>query len=187
MASRWREGARWLDVTRASRIRHGYSARSSRCAKCIERPERVPTCGGMIMRPIRVLVLSVAAGGYLLGSASQGPSGSTLEAVDRLQTSSPRSPRDNATTKLFRLMGKNTIWTHVDTVEMRLADVSHAGPGQDRRDLLRLGRRGAREHRTQRHSDRRAVRLLASIDRPAPAAAGCSSSTPPATCSVRSS
>jgi hypothetical protein len=26
--------------------------------------------------------------------------------------------RDNETTSLFRLMGKNTIWTHVDTVEM---------------------------------------------------------------------
>ena len=73
---------------------------------------------GMIMRVTRVLMLSVAVGGYVLGSASQGPSGFTLEAFDRLQKSSPRSPRDNATTKLFRLMGKNTIWKHLDTVEM---------------------------------------------------------------------
>ena len=70
------------------------------------------------MRLTRVLVLSVAVGGYMLGSASHGPSGSTVEAVDRLQQSSPRSPRDNATTKLFRLMGKNTIWRHLDTIEM---------------------------------------------------------------------
>jgi hypothetical protein len=70
------------------------------------------------MRLTRMLVLSVAVGGYVLGSADQGPSGSTLEASDRLPKASPRSPRDNATTKRFRLMGKNTIWKHVDTVEM---------------------------------------------------------------------
>jgi hypothetical protein len=70
------------------------------------------------MRLTRVLALGLALGGYVLGSAGQGPHAFALEAFVPPQQSPSRSPRDNATTNLFRLMGKNTIWRHLDTVEM---------------------------------------------------------------------
>jgi hypothetical protein len=69
------------------------------------------------MRLTRVVVIGVALGAYVLGLSGQSSSGPALEAFAPQQSSSP-SRRDNAITSVFRLMGKNTIWRHVDTVEM---------------------------------------------------------------------
>jgi hypothetical protein len=59
------------------------------------------------MLSTRVLVL-----GLVLGLSVVVSAGEVVRGAAR------RSPRDNETTRLFRLMGKNAIWTHVDTVEM---------------------------------------------------------------------
>ncbi|MPY87584.1 MAG: hypothetical protein GEU99_06665 [Luteitalea sp.] len=60
------------------------------------------------------LLLSANAEG-LAGQEVSGVGNHTREASWEL---SHRRSRDNETTKVFRLMGKNTIWTHVDTVDM---------------------------------------------------------------------
>ena len=61
------------------------------------------------MKPIRTLVVIVALGGAFTmaaGPALSGASGAPIE------------QRDNLTTRLFRLMGRNAIWTLVDTVHV---------------------------------------------------------------------
>jgi Family of unknown function (DUF6454) len=70
------------------------------------------------MRSSRFLVFSPALGLPILLLAGHVLRGATPEAPATPQAPSARSPRDNETTKLFRLMGKNAIWTHVGTVEM---------------------------------------------------------------------
>ncbi len=70
------------------------------------------------MIPMRVLVIGLVLSGFVLTSTDHtAVSGAEHE---RRDTSRDRwwSSRDNATTRLFRLMGKNTIWTHVSTVDM---------------------------------------------------------------------
>lgn len=56
-----------------------------------------------------VLVLGLALSGYLVESVAGN-------AAD-VESWQPKS-RDNKTTTLFRLMGKNTIWTPVQSVTM---------------------------------------------------------------------
>ena len=41
-------------------------------------------------------------------------------------------------TKLFRFMDKNTIWKHLDTVEVVSQNVHTPGPRENRSDVLRL-------------------------------------------------
>ena len=61
------------------------------------------------MKPIRTLAVIVALGGAFTLTA--GPALSGAEG-------GPIEQRDNLTTRLFRLMGRNAIWTLVDTVHV---------------------------------------------------------------------
>ncbi len=61
------------------------------------------------MGRVRSIVCGLVLGGCVLVSVGATPGGDEQ----------PRgASRDNATTKLFRLLGKNAIWTHVGTVQM---------------------------------------------------------------------
>ncbi len=68
------------------------------------------------MKSTRILVLGLLLSGYIAESAGQEMSGAGNDTRDISQELSRRRSRDNETTNLFRLMGKNTIWTPVDTV-----------------------------------------------------------------------
>jgi Family of unknown function (DUF6454) len=69
------------------------------------------------MKSTRVLLLGLVLSGCFFVFA-RPTSSAAPDAHVTPQKRSSHSSRDNKTTKLFRLMGKNTIWTHVDTVEM---------------------------------------------------------------------
>jgi Family of unknown function (DUF6454) len=71
-----------------------------------------------IMKSTPVLVLCLLLSGHIDESTGQEVSGVDDDKREVSEDQSERRSRDNETTKLFRLMGKNTIWTHVDTVEM---------------------------------------------------------------------
>jgi hypothetical protein len=67
------------------------------------------------MRQSAVLAVGLALGGYVVGFSGEALPDAVPAASSASQT---LASRDDATTDLFRLMGKNTIWTHVDTVEL---------------------------------------------------------------------
>lgn len=70
------------------------------------------------MIPTRVLVLGLVLNSLLIGSAGQTASGGAHDPGETSQEAGGRPSRDNQTTTLFRLMGRNTIWTHVDTIKV---------------------------------------------------------------------
>lgn len=69
------------------------------------------------MKSAAALASIVLLGGYI--GAVDADEVSTAEGeVQRYSSNARTRYRDSATTQLFRLMGKNTVWTHVDTVPM---------------------------------------------------------------------
>ena len=70
------------------------------------------------MKSTRVLVLGLLLSGYIAESAGHERGGAGNDTREISQELSRRPSRHNETTNLFRLMGKNTIWTRVDTVKV---------------------------------------------------------------------
>ena len=64
-------------------------------------------------------------GGYV--GATGAEEVAAPEEIQRHSSDLRKKYRDNATTRLFRLMGKNTIWTHIDTVQMRFPNYHTQG------------------------------------------------------------
>jgi hypothetical protein len=67
------------------------------------------------MKSIRVLVLGLLLSGYIAEPPGHEGGGGGNDGRESSQELWRRPSRNNATTKLFRLMGKNTIWTRVAT------------------------------------------------------------------------
>ena len=77
------------------------------------------------MKAATVLASIVLLGGYVGATgADEVPSPGEIQ---RHSSDLRKKNRDNATTRLFRLMGKNTIWTRVDTVQMRFPNFHTQG------------------------------------------------------------
>jgi hypothetical protein len=70
------------------------------------------------MKPTRVLVLGLVLSSFVIGSAGQTASGGAHDPGETSPEERGQPSRDNQTTQLFRLMGRDTIWTHVDTITM---------------------------------------------------------------------
>jgi hypothetical protein len=68
------------------------------------------------MKCIRALVLGLLLSGYIVEALGQEVSSVRNDAQELSRELRRSHSRDNETTKLFRLMGKNTIWTPVNTV-----------------------------------------------------------------------
>ena len=70
------------------------------------------------MKPTRVLVLSLVLSGLVIRAVGQTLSGGAPDSGDTGHEWRGHPARDNQTTQLFRLMGRDTIWTHVETIKM---------------------------------------------------------------------
>src|SRR5262245_58639520 len=70
------------------------------------------------MKPTRVLVLGLVLNGLLIGAMGQTLSGGAPDPGDTGHEWRGHPSRDNQTTRLFRLMCRDTIWTPVETITM---------------------------------------------------------------------
>src|SRR3990170_8820309 len=68
------------------------------------------------MKSVRALVLGLLLSGYIVEALGQEVSSVRNDAQELSRELRQPHSRDNETTKLFRLMGKNTIWTPVNTI-----------------------------------------------------------------------
>jgi hypothetical protein len=91
------------------------------------------------MTPTRVLVLGLVLSSLVIGSAGLVASGGALDPGDTAQEGRGRPVRDNRTTQLFRLMGRDTLWTPIDRIKMTWPTfrrvepmVTHPAPPQTR-------------------------------------------------------
>lgn len=70
------------------------------------------------MNPTCVLMLGLVLSSVLIGSAGHTASGGAHAPGAISHKWGERPARDNPTTALFRLMGRNTLWTPVETIPM---------------------------------------------------------------------
>jgi hypothetical protein len=73
---------------------------------------------GADMTPTRVFVLGLVLSSCVIGSVGYVTSGGARDPGALAQEWRGQSARDNQTTQLFRLMGRDTLWTHVATIAM---------------------------------------------------------------------
>jgi hypothetical protein len=73
---------------------------------------------GEDMKSTRVLVLGLVLSSFVIGSTGQTLSGDAPDPGNTSQEWRGQPARDNQTIQLFRLMGRDTLWTHVETITM---------------------------------------------------------------------